>query len=122
MPIIFILFPTTLDKREEYINRAIIIEKAINNLTKKYENLFVVKPALVEANENDASVYHFSAKTYKEIAKQIAALKIGFYLKNKANKNGKPKIGTTLQIKLFLCNFIPIKSIRRKTTEKIRMN
>lgn len=121
VPIIFILFPTTLDKREEYINRAIIIEKAINNLTKKYENLFVVKPTLVEANENDASVYHFSAKTYREIAKQIAALKIGFYLKNSTNKDGEPKIKTTLlKIKLFLCNFIPIRSIRRKTREKIR--
>jgi len=77
IPIIFINFPIKFETREKYIKRYQAIKQAIDDLTKKYKNLFSIEleDDMIEQND-DGLVYHMNDKTIYACAKKIKALNI----------------------------------------------
>lgn len=79
--IIFIHFPTTLEKREKFKDRADLIKLAIEELSTKYENLHsisvddtYVSAPVVGNDEYKNFPYHYHEKTYQEFVNKINKL------------------------------------------------
>ena len=73
IPIVFIHFSTVFETRENFIARAVQIEKAIDEINRE-ENMRIIqiKPRIVEHHETDPNVYHYSKNTYDDVAEQLA--------------------------------------------------
>jgi len=76
-PIIFILVPSKLEKREFYIQRSEIIKKTIYDISNKLDNFYVVEipEYLIYNNINDNFPYHYSDNVYTYLSNY-------FYSKN----------------------------------------
>ena len=72
IPIVFIHFSTIFETRENFIERASKIEKAIDEINRK-ENMDIIqiKPRIIEHHETDPNAYHYSKKTYDDVAAQL---------------------------------------------------
>jgi len=70
IPIIFIHFPTIFDHREMYINQGIAITDALNILAPKY-NIQNIHADLSEIEKQDSNYYHFTKRTFKNLADKI---------------------------------------------------
>ncbi len=73
IPIIFINFPTKFETREEYLKRSEKIKDAISAISAR-GGVIQILPRLVERHETDTAIYHFSKKTYFELAKDIVKI------------------------------------------------
>jgi hypothetical protein len=78
IPIIFIHYPSKLDQREKFIKRSEVIKKSISKLKPSFEPFYDIYAdnAVVDFCEDDKFPYHYSDKTYKNIASKIMALDI----------------------------------------------
>ena len=91
IPIVFIHFSTVFETRENFIARAVQIEKAIDEINRE-ENMGIIqiKPRIIEHHETDPNAYHYSKNTYDDVAVQLVeALKakgVHVKLKNEINQ------------------------------------
>ncbi|MFT3908107.1 MAG: hypothetical protein QM737_01670 [Ferruginibacter sp.] len=71
--IIFLHFPTALDKRQHFIERGETIIKVIEKLTKEYPGLVSIRIADkdVHPHEDDDFPYHYGKETYKVFLKEL---------------------------------------------------
>lgn len=70
VPINFIHFPTTFEKRQVYINQGEAIKEAIHRLCGKYDiNNIIADPEYIE--QKDHETYHFSDKTVKHLSNKL---------------------------------------------------
>jgi len=84
VPIIFMHFPSTLESREVFKNRALIIKEIIETLSSKIENLYSISidDSYVSCpndgtQEYKTFPYHYSNNVYDEFTKEIKKLKMG---------------------------------------------
>lgn len=82
-PIIFIHFPTTLDKREKFKLRGQTILEIMGRLEKEYENLYSVNVAdeFVDWSHNESDElrgfpYHYDEKTYAAFVHAISNMEL----------------------------------------------
>ena len=79
VPIIYLHFPTCLDKRKKFRDRGEKLKTITNNITKTFENfhVFDIPDDLVERAEEDPDYpYHYSDKVYLFLANKIKKSKI----------------------------------------------
>ena len=78
VPIIFIHYPSKLDQREKFIQRGKMIKRSISKLKPSFEPFYDIHAdnAVVDFHEDDKFPYHYSNKTYKNIASKIMELDI----------------------------------------------
>jgi hypothetical protein len=84
VPIIFIHYPSKLEQREKFIQRGKMIKRSISKLKSSFEPFYDIHAdnAVVDFHEDDKFPYHYSNKTYKNIASKIMVLDI---FKDRAN-------------------------------------
>ena len=73
IPVLYLVFPSDFEDREEFLVRHVAVEAAIREVAAGRRNVTVFKPGLVEKNPNDEMTYHFSYATYLSFARQICA-------------------------------------------------
>lgn len=81
VPIIFIHFPTKLDKREQFVKRGHYIKKTVEKLSYQFKNLYsisiddsVVNFANIGDDEYRKLPYHYNDQTYIEFVMKIKQL------------------------------------------------
>lgn len=72
-PILFILFPSKLEKRQSYLTRSKAIKESIERIKNQIPNfhVFEIPDNLVNHAKNDSNPYHFGKEVYDYLANQI---------------------------------------------------
>jgi hypothetical protein len=78
VPIVFIHFPTKLDKREKFKERGEIIKNTISNVKIHFDNFFEIEAddEIVDYDPHDIFPYHYNKETYSNISIKIRQLKL----------------------------------------------
>jgi len=85
VPVVFLHFPTTLDRRKKFKERAAAIKQAVELISGEFENLYslsiadniVHEPEECTYEELKDFPYHYHQDVYKTFAQQILSLGIG---------------------------------------------
>ena len=72
-PILFVLFPDKLEKRQSYLTRSRAIKESIELIKIQIPNfhVFEIPDNLVNHAKNDSNPYHFGKEVYDSLANQI---------------------------------------------------
>lgn len=72
-PILFVLFPDKLEKRQSYLTRSRAIKESIERIKIQIPNfhVFEIPDNLVNHAKNDSNPYHFGKEVYDSLANQI---------------------------------------------------
>jgi hypothetical protein len=72
-PIIFIFFPSKLETRELFLSRASTIKNAIDQISKKFDNFYLIDipERIIDHHPNDKNPYHFSINVYDYLANEL---------------------------------------------------
>ena len=78
VPIVYIHFPTKLDKREKFKQRGEKIKNTISKIKSHFDDFFEIEADndIVDYNPNDTFPYHYNKETYIDISTKIRQLNL----------------------------------------------